>query len=534
MTIGRAHQLNRFLSRLFQDAAAEGADSVRFVKDKSGATSTTLKARTAFASVTFDAAYFSLIAKWAAERAEYSKVPPLSERLDSCRDGVEKFPFSWNIDAIDRVVEGEFESNVALSGATTYVFKRLRFGRRKPLDESWGVEGVALRVVSAALRREPGIILLVGPRPIDLIRGLNRILSTVLGSHVGSLSEISQAQFDECANANEWAVITHLGHDPIEVLQHAKDRWGVASLGHIRLIAATASVPRVCEKCARESAPPVDALKQLPNRIRALPVQRYLVGRGCEMCNHSGTFRDVPLWSVLDLDSIRDVPEARGLDHSVLVSLLYSKGLVPLLEEGVRRAFQGSTTIESVRAVMRALPTGYENVLERLQSDSTTKLVGLGEALVHSPSGELDNRTGAKAREHPVVLVVEDDPDQREILELVLKGASYEVIAAVDGVDAWEKIVATIPDLVITDLMMPRMDGRELVAAIKGHPVLNRIPVMVLTVVADVDKEYALLDCGAEDYVEKSTQRRILLKRVASLLRRRGKQFTHEAKTERP
>ena len=69
---------------------------------------------------------------------------------------------------------------------------------------------------------------------------------------------------------------------------------------------------------------------------------------------------------------------------------------------------------------------------------------------------------------------------------------------------------------------MPKMDGSDLVKRLKNDSKLKEIPILVLTVISDVDKEYALLTLGADDYCEKTIQRKILLRRVENLLKRAG------------
>jgi CheY-like chemotaxis protein len=120
----------------------------------------------------------------------------------------------------------------------------------------------------------------------------------------------------------------------------------------------------------------------------------------------------------------------------------------------------------------------------------------------------------------PVILIAEDDPDQRSILELVLTGAGYDVDFAFDGEMALEKLRIALPDLLIVDLMMPRIDGAELVRRLRSDPRFAMLPLLVLTVVSDQDREFELLALGADDYCEKSMQRKILLQRIENLIKR--------------
>lgn len=118
------------------------------------------------------------------------------------------------------------------------------------------------------------------------------------------------------------------------------------------------------------------------------------------------------------------------------------------------------------------------------------------------------------------ILVVEDDVDQRSIIEMVLKDAGYEVFLAGDGREGFKVLEEKLPDLVISDLMMPEVDGAELIRKIKGDKRFSKLPILVLTVISDAEKEYLLLSLGVDDYCEKTIQRNILLKRIENLLRR--------------
>jgi DNA-binding response OmpR family regulator len=106
---------------------------------------------------------------------------------------------------------------------------------------------------------------------------------------------------------------------------------------------------------------------------------------------------------------------------------------------------------------------------------------------------------------------------------MVLKNAGYLVEVVSNGKLGLASARGKLPDLILTDLMMPTMDGFEFVKALKADKELRAVPVIILTVLADGDKEYELLDLGADDYCEKTIQRKLLLKRIENVLRRRSK-----------
>ncbi|HPA95237.1 MAG TPA: response regulator transcription factor [Thermoanaerobaculia bacterium] len=117
----------------------------------------------------------------------------------------------------------------------------------------------------------------------------------------------------------------------------------------------------------------------------------------------------------------------------------------------------------------------------------------------------------------PRLLVVDDDPAIREGLCEELEAAGYDTLAAADGERARELFLAEEPDLVLTDLAMPRLDGFGLVRAIRRT---HRTPVLVLSVRGGESDKIRALDLGADDYVTKPFSVPELLARVRTQLRR--------------
>ena len=116
------------------------------------------------------------------------------------------------------------------------------------------------------------------------------------------------------------------------------------------------------------------------------------------------------------------------------------------------------------------------------------------------------------------VLVVEDDEAIAQVLQRSLRLEGYEVKLAVDGVAALEEAHAFLPDLVILDLGLPRMDGIEVAKRLRET---DDVPILVLTARDAVDARVEGLDAGADDYLVKPFERQELLARLRALLRRR-------------
>ncbi|HTT71874.1 MAG TPA: hybrid sensor histidine kinase/response regulator [Anaeromyxobacteraceae bacterium] len=134
-----------------------------------------------------------------------------------------------------------------------------------------------------------------------------------------------------------------------------------------------------------------------------------------------------------------------------------------------------------------------------------------------SLSAEEGPRPPAADLPRPLVLSVDDQPETRAFIVGVLQ-KRFRVASASDGVEGLARALELRPDLILTDLRMPRMDGEELVRAIRQEPTLEGIPVVLLTAWADDEVRVRMLKEGALDYITKPFSSDELLSRVANLI----------------
>jgi DNA-binding response OmpR family regulator len=120
----------------------------------------------------------------------------------------------------------------------------------------------------------------------------------------------------------------------------------------------------------------------------------------------------------------------------------------------------------------------------------------------------------------PHVLVADDDAWILRMVATVLEKRGYSVETAVDGEDALQRALARVPDLLITDVMMPKMDGWSLVRQLRSHAELAMLPVIFLTALSSEDDRIRGFRLGADDYVSKPFRFEELDLRVAKTLRR--------------
>ena len=121
------------------------------------------------------------------------------------------------------------------------------------------------------------------------------------------------------------------------------------------------------------------------------------------------------------------------------------------------------------------------------------------------------------------ILIIEDDPGFRDLLRLHLSASGYKVRVAEDGVAGGRAILADPPDLIISDIDMPFLDGLELLSLLKTEESTGSIPVILLSGRGDSDTLVKAVDAGAADYLIKPVTRDRLLESVeACLARARG------------
>jgi two-component system chemotaxis sensor kinase CheA len=132
--------------------------------------------------------------------------------------------------------------------------------------------------------------------------------------------------------------------------------------------------------------------------------------------------------------------------------------------------------------------------------DRARLALGSPDGAMASPEEETIPRAGRRS-----VLVVDDALTVRELQRSILERAGFDVRVASDGVEALALLAESPADLVLTDLEMPRMDGFDLTEAIRAHPTLANLPVLMLTSrSSDVDRQRGL-EVGADGYIIKSS-----------------------------
>lgn len=117
------------------------------------------------------------------------------------------------------------------------------------------------------------------------------------------------------------------------------------------------------------------------------------------------------------------------------------------------------------------------------------------------------------------ILVVDDNTQNLELIVAYLDGLECKVLTAVDGIEALEKIQDDQPDLILLDVMMPRMSGFEVCRKLKADPNTRDIPVLMVTALNELGDIERGVECGTDDFISKPVNRLELTIRAKSLLR---------------
>jgi adenylate cyclase len=133
----------------------------------------------------------------------------------------------------------------------------------------------------------------------------------------------------------------------------------------------------------------------------------------------------------------------------------------------------------------------------------------------------------------PRILITDDQPMNVDILQTRLAVHGYELLTAADGEEALGVARAQLPDLILLDIMMPKMDGLEVCRLLKGDAALPFMPIIMVTAKADTKDIVAGLEAGADEYLTKPVDQAALVARVKSMLRIKALHDTAQAQADR-
>lgn len=222
---------------------------------------------------------------------------------------------------------------------------------------------------------------------------------------------------------------------------------------------------------------------------------------GCESCSNTGYRGRVGIFSFLEItDQVADAIRSEQGEGEIS-SRAAAQGFQSLDQSGLELVASGVTTVEEI-----------ERVLGALSKPATT---------APAPSAQSgDMKRNAQAIQKQKVLLVEDEENTRTVLTMLLQREHFEVIEAGDGQEGLAAVYEHAPALIICDLMMPKLSGSEMIQKLKNDARTRHIPVLVLTAADTEQNELQLIGSGADDFVSKTSDTKIMVARVHRLLER--------------
>ncbi|MDP8259769.1 MAG: ATPase, T2SS/T4P/T4SS family [Candidatus Gygaella obscura] len=257
------------------------------------------------------------------------------------------------------------------------------------------------------------------------------------------------------------------------------------------LVVAQRLVKLICPECKEEYKPNGKLLEDFKKYIDNLKIDKFYRAKGCKKCGYSGYFGRTAAFEILKInDKLKDLITAKSPEH-VILNEAQNAGSNSLTLSAMKKVKEGIVCIEDV-----------------------AKIIGVAEKdKVIQKSVE----TGEKLK----ILVSDDEEDLLMLVKKRLEAAGYYIILSRDGEELVELAYNKKPDLIITDVTMPKLNGYEAINALKTSLETASIPIIMLTARQDKDSEIKGIDVGADDYITKPFDKDKLLARIKMLLRRK-------------
>jgi type IV pilus assembly protein PilB len=271
-------------------------------------------------------------------------------------------------------------------------------------------------------------------------------------------------------------------------------------------------VRKICQECKVPHSPSQQILNRLPSYVKEDQSAAFWKGAGCEMCQNTGYSGRMGLFEILTITpSLRELI-APGIPAITLRKAAEKEGFQSMTLDGINKVIAGLTTIEEV---FRVAAPEFDEAVQRPVEEADK--VEQAETKAIPPKTSPASVSSVRQKK---VLVADDNGIILKTVSKVLKSKNYITITAENGLEALRLASHEKPDLIITDLLMPKMDGITLIKKLKDQSSTRDIPIMMLTAKDEVDSEVEGIDAGADDYLTKPVNAKRLLARVSRILAR--------------
>lgn len=269
-------------------------------------------------------------------------------------------------------------------------------------------------------------------------------------------------------------------------------------------------VRKICPNCKAEDPSAAALIDKLPSYITRDRKITPWKGKGCESCQYNGYTGRIGIYEIMNMTRYLKDLLLPGVASQAIARGAAREGYRPLSLDGIDKALTGITTIEEVLRVAPPEEESFPSSQTFSKEDET-----LQETL---PATE--SRPSVGSVRPTKVLVTDDSELVLRLMRNILETEGYLVLTAVNGEEALKIALKEKPDLIVTDVMMPIMDGISLTKKLKSNLTTRYIPLIILTSKDEVDSEVAGIEAGADDYITKPVNPKRLMARIRRLIAR--------------
>jgi len=237
-------------------------------------------------------------------------------------------------------------------------------------------------------------------------------------------------------------------------------------------------------------------------------------GNGCVHCYQLGYKGRRGVFSFLDMNEELAKAIRHNAGEDKIINIAKEYDFQTLHDSALPLIAEGATSLEEVERVLGAYPAEFQKAKSKTPG---TKTAQRGRHRRRARKGQPAAR--ASKLEKRKLLVVEDDEAICEFLKIIFEREMFEVSQARDGIEGLHKAYECVPDVIIADVMMPEMNGIDMVQKLRGDARTRDIPILMFTANADEENELRSLVTGANDFVCKGTKPEIIVARVNHLLK---------------
>jgi len=269
-------------------------------------------------------------------------------------------------------------------------------------------------------------------------------------------------------------------------------------------------VRKICEHCKVPDSVPPEHMRLILPYLKGPEEAVFWKGAGCEACQFTGYSGRMGIFEVLMMTPGLRRIIAPDLSAVELKEAAEKEGFQAMAIDGITKAMEGLTTLDEV---FRAAPPEAKGpATSDMPGPPGPEEAWTEEPSVSEPKAPVASVTPKK------ILVVDDNPVIVKLLKHFLETEGYLVATAGDGLEGLKMTATERPSLIITDMLMPKMDGITFIKKLKSQMSTRFIPVIMLTAKDDVKSEVEVIDAGADDYLTKPVVPERLLARIGRVL----------------